>query len=377
MFEEIYKSIIKKLVSYKNKTINIEKLLSFSYDNDNQVNYIKAAQYNLFESVIEKLCIEGKLKPRGKVQKGLRIHSKYDVIDNISNMEKDNKTILEISKLNLKNLDYYFKNQEKYKKHKKYIQVLNDYYIKPQKPYLTSNELSFKLFNDEKFFENPKSKINLGLEILLNLKMKYEDFNCYKTQEPFFYHVKESFFQKDIREILIIENKDTYSTLKNKKICAAFDMIIYGEGKKIISSFDLAGEYGINFNDSIKYFGDIDSEGFLIYKLFKDKFTSHNIVICRSLYSILLDNFNIDALPRLRNFSSDVHFDNELSLGEDILNMKNSDISKYYTTEPNVLCCAIELVNSEFEKFYSEKLIQILNSKKYIPQEAVALIDID
>jgi len=377
MLEEIYKNIIKKLVSYKNKTIDIEKLLSFSYDNGNQVNYIRAAQYKLFESVIEKLCIEGKLKSRGKVQKGLRIHSKYDVIDNISNKEKDNKTILEISKLNLKNLDYYFRNQEKYKKHKKYIQVLNDYYMKAQKPYLTSNELAFKLFNDEKFFENPKSKINLGLEILLNLKMKYEDFNCYKTQEPFFYQVKESFFQKKSREILIIENKDTYSTLKNKKICEVYDMIIYGEGKKIISSFDLAGEYGINFNDNIKYFGDIDSEGFLIYKLFKDKFSSYNIRICRSLYSILLDNFNIDALPRLRNFSIDVHFENELSLEEDIVNMKNSDISKYYTTEPNVLCCAIEVVNSEFEKFYSEVLIEILNSKKYIPQEAVALIDID
>lgn len=377
MFEEVYKNIVKKLVSYKNKTIDIEKLLSFSYDNGNQVNYIRAAQYNLFEGVIEKLCIEGKLKPRGKVQKGLKIHSKFDVIDNISNKEKDNKTILEISKLNLKNLDYYFKNQEKYQKHKKYIQVLNDYYMKPLKPYLTSNELSFKLFNDEKFFENPKSKINLGLEILLNLKMKYEDFNCYKTQEPFFYQVKGSFFQKESREILIIENKDTYSTLKNKKICEVFDMIIYGEGKKIISSFDLAGEYGINFNDSIKYFGDIDSEGFLIYKLFKDKFLSYNIMICRSLYSILLDNFNIDTLPRLRNFSRDVHFDNELSLGEDIVNMKNSDISKYYTTEPNVLCCAIAVVNSEFEKFYSEVLIEILNSKKYIPQEAVALIDID
>lgn len=377
MFEEIYKNIVKKLLSYKNKTIDIEKLLSFSYDNANQVNYIRAAQYNSFESVIEKLCIEGKLKPRGKVQKGLRIHSKFDVIDNIFSKEKDNKTILEISKLNLKNLDYYFKNQEKYKKHKKYIQVLNDYYMKPLKPYLTSNELSFKLFNDEKFFENPKSKINLGLEILLNLKMKYEDFNCYKTQEPFFYQVKKSFFQKESREILIIENKDTYSTLKNKKICESFDMIIYGEGKKIISSFDLAGEYGINFNDKVKYFGDIDSEGFLIYKLFKDKFSSYNIMICSSLYSILLDNFNIAALPRLRNFSSDVHFDNELSLGEDIVNMKNSDISKYYTTEPNVLCCAIEVVNSEFEKFYSEVLIEILNSKKYIPQEAVALIDIE
>ncbi|HEY5524325.1 MAG TPA: hypothetical protein VIK26_03195, partial [Clostridium sp.] len=71
--------------------------------------------------------------------------------------------------------------------------------------------------------------------------------------------------------------------------------------------------------------------------------------------------------PRLRNFLMD----------EDILNMKNSNLGKYYLTEPKVLSCAIEVVNSEFENCYSNKLIEILKSKKYIPQEAIALIDID
>ncbi|PRR80967.1 Wadjet anti-phage system protein JetD domain-containing protein [Clostridium vincentii] len=377
MFEEIYKNIVKNLKGYKNKTIDIETLLAFSHDNDNRVNFIRAIHYNLFEDIIVKLCRDGKLKSRGKVAKGHRIHSKFNVIDNVNNKEKDNKIILEISKLNLKNLDYYFKNQEEYKNHKKYLLKLNDYYILPSKPYLTSNELSFKLFNDEKFFENPKTKKNLGLEIMLNLKIKYEDFNCYRTQEPFFYYIKESFFQKESREILIIENKDTYTTLKIKKLCEGFDMIIYGEGKKIISSFELANDYHINLNDNIKYFGDIDSEGFLIYKLFKEKFFRYNIKICRPLYSILLDSFDINVLPRLRNFLLDEGFEAQYVQGEDILNMKSSNLGKYCFTEPKVLSCAIEVVNSEFETCYSNKLIEILNSKKYIPQEAIALIDID
>jgi hypothetical protein len=377
MFEEIYKNIVINLKNHKNKTIDTEKLLSYSNDNVNQVNYIKAVKYNLFESIITKLCVDGKLQPRGKIQKGQRIHCKFDVVDNINNKQNDNKAILEISKLNLKNLDYYFKNQEKYKAHKKYLQIFNDYYIRKGKPYLTSNELSFKLFNDEKFFENPKTKINLGLEILLNLKMKYGDFNCYKTQEPFFYYIKESFFQKENREILIVENKDTYFTLKNKKNCGIYDMIIYGEGKKIISSFDLAKEYHINLNDNIKYFGDIDSEGFLIYKLFKEKFLSYNIEICRRLYGMLLDNFNIDDLPRLRNFIIDEEVSNSNIECDDILNVKNNEPSRYCLTEPRVLSCAIEVVNSEFEDGDANKLIEILSSKRYIPQEAVALIDIE
>ncbi|MBU3160066.1 DUF2220 domain-containing protein [Clostridium frigoris] len=377
MFEEIYGSIVKNLKGYKNKTIDIERLLLFSDDKDNKVNYIRATHYNLFENVIEKLCSDEKLKPRGKVHKGDKIHFKFDVIDNIRSNENDNKIILEISKLNLKNLNYYFRNQEKYKIHKKYLQILNDYYIQKCKSYLTSNELAFKLFNDEKFFENPKIKKNLGLDILLNLKMKYEDFNCYKTQEPFFYNMKESFFQKESREILIIENKDTYFTLKNKKYCEVFDMIIYGEGKKIISSFDLAREYHINLSDNIKYFGDIDSEGFLIYRLFKEKFSSYNIKICRFLYYVLLDNFYINVLPRLRNFVVDEDVSSNCIDGEDILSVKSSEPSKYCLTQPRVLSCAIEVVNSEFENGYANKLIEILSSKKYIPQEAIALIDID
>ena len=124
MFGEIYGNIVRNLKSYKNKTIDIEKLLLFSHDNDNNVNFIRAVHYNLFESVIDKLCSDGKLLPRGKVHKGNSIHSKFDVKDNVINKEKDNKTILEISKLNLKNLDYYFRNQEKYKTHKKYLQIV-------------------------------------------------------------------------------------------------------------------------------------------------------------------------------------------------------------------------------------------------------------
>ncbi|MBC8062557.1 MAG: hypothetical protein H7Y18_18100 [Clostridiaceae bacterium] len=50
-----------------------------------------------------------------------------------------------------------------------------------------------------------------------------------------------------------------------------------------------------------------------------------------------------------------------------------SDLGKYYFTEPKILGYAIEVVNSEFEIYYSNKLVEILTSKRYIPQEAIAL----
>lgn len=386
MFEQIYNNIVKNLKSYKNKNIKVEDvkthkntkikdLISFSGNDKNEVNKIRTSKYHEFEDAIIKLCSDGKLIASGKIPKGHRLNSIYKVKDNINNKEKDNKTIIEISRLNLKNLHYYLANQDEYKRHKKYLKKLSDYYIQPSNPRLTSNELSFKLFNDEKFFENPKTNKNLGLQIIKNVRMEYEDFNCYRTQEPIFVYQKACFFQKGIRKILIIENKDTYFTLKNKKCCEVFDMFIYGEGKKILYSFELAEEYLININDSIEYFGDIDSEGFRIYKRFREKFSIYNIKICRPLYHKILDNFGIDTLPKMRNFLE--YKDSEINFvqAEDTENINDGNKGKYCKIEPSILGSAIEVVNSEFQNNYANKIIAILNCKKYIPQEAIALID--
>ncbi len=42
-------------------------------------------------------------------------------------------------------------------------------------------------------------------------------------------------------------------------------MLIYGEGRKIISSFQFVSEYGLNENDEYYYFGDLDPEGINIF----------------------------------------------------------------------------------------------------------------
>jgi len=345
MIQDIYTSIANKLKNYKNKTIDIRKLLLLSADTEKDINYIKAFYYIEFENAIEKLCTDGKLKPKGRIKKGDKIHSSFYVTANIKNNKNDNKTILEISKLNLKSLDYYLKNQEIYRRHRKYINKLNEYYSSNPKPRLTSNELAFKLFNDEKFFENPNTGVNLGLEILQNLKMTYEDFNSYRTQEPFFYYIKGSFFEKSIRNILVIENKDTFFTLIKKCYCDVFDMIIYGEGKKIISSFELAPEFNIKPADTIRYFGDVDAEGFYIYKLFKEKFTQYNVGLYKPIYETLLDQFGFEDLPKLKTFMKD-----------DVFNG------------------AVDIIKEEFDVAYSQKICDILANGRYLPQEAAAFL---
>lgn len=344
MSANIYESIIDKLKFYKNKTINTNKLLLFSADTEKDINYIKAFEFDEFENTVEKLCTDGILKPKGKIKKGERIYSNFYVTGNIKDSTSDNKCILEISKLNLKNLEYYIKNQDMYRKHQKYIAMLNEYYTSGSISRLTSNELAFKLFNDEKFFENPNTGANFGLEILQNLKMSYEDFNAYKTQEPFFYYIGKNFFEKSTRNILIIENKDTFYTLM-KRCRDIFDMIIYGEGKKIISSFELAQDFNIVHDDIIKYFGDIDAEGFYMYKLYKEKFSRYNIRLYTPVYEALIDRFSFNSLPKLKSFMKD-----------DVFNG------------------AVDIIKKEFNEAYSWKIYDILSSGRYLPQEAAAFL---
>lgn len=360
--EFIYKSILKNLDNYKNKTIDVQRLIKFSAETENFISQIKIFYYNNFEEVISKLCDEKILYPKGKIKKGDNMYCRYEIAKNIKVNNYDHETTFEISKLRLPNLDYYIKNQKEYKKHKQYLIQLANYYNLDEKPKLTSNELGFKLFNDEKFFENPnkismsiKSDVqrettklrsnNLGLQILNNLKMTYEDYNSYRTIEPFFHTVHKSFFEKNIRKILIVENKDTFFRFKKLKLINLFDMMIYGEGNKIQNSFELASDFGIKKIDEILYFGDIDSEGFKIYGGLKSRFSQYNIRLYLEVYRKLINGFDLNSLPQLK-----------------------------IKGKPEVLEKALEIIIQEFDEELFEITKKILVSRKYLPQEAIVLI---
>ena len=112
--------------------------------------------------------------------------------------------------------------------------------------------------------------------LLNNLGLSLEKLNIYNTPEPFFYYIND----KSINNILIIENKDTWFTIRrilkeNPRKIFGYDigLLIYGEGKKIISSIEFLKEKELSFlhDPNIKYWGDIDYEGINIYYLLNDK----------------------------------------------------------------------------------------------------------
>jgi hypothetical protein len=360
---EHYELLIRDLLmSYKLNTINFEKLLEFAAGNDTndakQIEKIKILDFHNFKDSIDKLCNDRVLVAYGKESyKGLK--KNYKVINNIKKNKRNTEITAQIMSYKFPNISYYTRNHEEFIKDKKIIDILYDYFISENKPTLTANELGVLIFNDEKAFEQLEKeknisndtgsvKIGYALQVINKLKLKLPDhFNAYLTIEPFFYHIKKSYFEKKIRRILIIENKDTYYSFYRSEISKSYDMIIYGEGNKITSSFALAKDYGILISDEVLYFGDIDPVGFSIYKNFKKIYNEFNIILDKQYYISLIEAYWNKECPKIKKLK----------------------ISSYIDIAQNV-------IGEEFTKEHGDFIMGLFTDKRYIPQEAISIINL-
>lgn len=169
---------------------------------------------------------------------------------------------------------YYKKHLEHYIKDKEMIDLLIGYERHKEKPLATEmsvNERMFDIFTHEKDFGLGKV-----VKVLENVGLSQEWLNIYETPEPFIYfsgddHLKQS--------ILIVENKDTWHTMRRliRSGIGPFNSVIYGEGKKILKSCE---EFGIhqkpwfnNRENGLFYLGDLDDEGLHIYRSLKERVT--------------------------------------------------------------------------------------------------------
>lgn len=199
------------------------------------------------------------------------------------------------------NMEYYKKHIEQYRKDRAAILKLSDFYKKEnerqrlEKPE-SVNERSFEIWGDEKFIKggnenkgkNKNEGRGSGKRILKNLEIELSDLNVYETPEPFVSYIYE---RTAPQNVLIIENKDTFYTIrkymqetgKNEILGKRFGTVIFGSGKKVVSSFSdfeyTAEKYLADSKNRFFYFGDMDYEGIGIYKnlveIFKEKRKGH------------------------------------------------------------------------------------------------------
>ncbi|MDD3270313.1 MAG: DUF2220 family protein [Syntrophomonadaceae bacterium] len=292
--------------------------------------------------VTEQLIVAVGKKPH--TQQGL--HKKYRINKNPIN--KDDQLAMEIIKKIVPpaTIDYYIKNPREFLDDLIVIDAMVNFFGYKDKDIITANERAYQLFGDEKFFKGAGKSRSRGETVLKRLGLSYAHLRCEETVEPFFSFQKKDFHLLEAKDVYIIENKDTFWSLKRTILDAPSiikaDMLVYGEGKKIISSFKFISEYDINaLKDKFHYFGDLDAEGINIYCELVDEYPDYNITPFIEGYQAILEI----GLKR-----SPVKTPKEQKI-------KSENITRFIKA---------------FDQSWAVKLQQHLEEGFYIPQEALS-----
>ncbi|CAH2213889.1 Wadjet anti-phage system protein JetD domain-containing protein [Tepidibacter aestuarii] len=327
------KCIVEFLKKYNKKTIDLYDL-AYHIDNRPIINW-SSTERKLFIDKLNELenssILELKKSKRGEIQldfihRNIKIN-KWKLMSNVE--IKDD--FLYRKDIGIDS-SYYLKNTDKYNLEKEYIKNIVDF-LDENKQNLTLNEISYIIFKDEKALSQPQKSYVNGLNILKNLNLTIEDLNYCNVIAPFYYHLN-----KYGNTVLIVENKDTcyslfrilYKTQTNIK------GVIYGEGRAILKKFKFLDVYNLNSDIKFLYYGDIDQEGFDIFRSLLQKYPDYNIHLSKILYQELL-NYESRLLKNKRKL------------------------------DKLELSTLIEKLSEEEQN----KIIKIIEEDRYIPQEAL------
>lgn len=168
--------------------------------------------------------------------------------------------------------DYYLEHPEEYKKDRNAVLALNSYlagFREELGTEISLNERSFAIWGREKFLQKEG-----GMRILKNLNLGLRELSVYGTAEPIACYSRQ---KTAPQEILILENKDTFYSMRKyltdggeRIFGREIKTLIYGAGKGICRSFaeyPLCLEPYLTQKENIfLYFGDLDYEGLGIYE---------------------------------------------------------------------------------------------------------------
>lgn len=289
--------IWEKIFSFEYKTITVEQLMKMAGN----------IEYGEFVDIINRCAAEKIIEPiksSGKNGRSPAVYNKYRILK----PENDyTNAIDEIKMLHPRfNHSKYAKYPEMYIKYKKEIDLLSKFLWENEellKKPISINERSFQIWGKEKLIKDSS---------IIRSIFQYNDWdlsllNYFETPEPFFEYI---FSNEKQMNILVIENKDTWFGLRkimreNKlnNLFRNYQVLLYGEGKKIISKNNRLAEYNNLLEDSINkyyYFGDLDYEGIDIYQSLIEKNKNLDINLCTELYLWMLKESEKYDLPETK-----------------------------------------------------------------------------
>lgn len=336
---------MKDIRKYSNKridTLEMQKYLSID-DYEEFAGIVKQLEGKNILTPVKSSKLNGKRPP---------LYNKYNILreqKDYSAYEDELK-----HKLNYRlNCDYYLKHLEQYEKDRPFILKLSDFLNNRNRLLdipISENERSFQIWHREKYLRSGGGK-----RLLNNLGLPMEALNIYPTTEPLAYF---SINKNTPQKILIIENMDTFYTMRqyllrngNAIFGENIATVMYGRGKdiwKTFNDFSVCMEpYLLCRENEILYLGDLDYEGIFIFEQlcenFKDSFQIHPFV---KAYCYMVDKY------------MEENMDLPLSRKGQNKNLKNIFISRF-----------------PFD--YQKKIMDILKSGGYIPQEILNLSDLE
>lgn len=261
-----------ELLRLKKKTVSREELMRISRSNSDRE----------LHEMVKQLELEGVLRPFKK-KGSTNGNVIYPVADRYHVIIKDNfEDILPDMRLlhpSILSNGYLMRNKEKYRKHKKNIDMLSDYLYRVArsderiyKEKISKKSRSFAIFGREKVIENEKGT---GIQSLLNaLGFNGETLLYYETPANDFVNFIPVRFPGAV--ILICENKDIFYDFRRlmfeheKKFFwgREIDGVVFGSGWAIASDCVLTEFTEFLGLGEVEYLycGDIDREGLKIYE---------------------------------------------------------------------------------------------------------------
>ena len=326
----------------KRKKCKLEEILG------RKVNAPYQNQYQYVRGLVE----EGKIQPVQSSEKNGKkpaLYTKYWVFEE----EKDYSAFVDELSYQIHSriqIDYYMKHLDVYEIERENVLLLNDFLQKKSDRLLepcSYNERCMEIWGYEKFLSK-----DYGKKLLEHCGWTMKDLNCYPTVEPFPYFTLN---KKTPQKILIIENKDTFFSMrkclmegKEEIFGERVGTLIYGAGKRIISSFKeflLGAEpYMLNEENEFLYFGDLDYEGIGIYENLADVFGKYGTLR--------------PYLPAYRYMLK-----------------KREKVPKLPVTKENQNQNISTAFFSYFDKTTVDEMQDVLKSGLYIPQEILNITD--
>lgn len=295
--KERIKEVIESKFRNSRKTRSIIKLgdlveaiqKSFEYRGDYEDS---AGGFSAFQSGIIQLVDEGYLTAMSKPKQYM--HTKLDEVYWLaapvySLAGWSEAAMMRVIGAKELNLDYYRNHPEAQSAVVwKYIERIYHFLRTAEhRESITREERSLELFDQEKFLSKPEGKqflTRLGMNLeMLKADIVYEDFEHYKT------------LNRPTRKVLITENHSFYNSAKRLMVNGLMvcglqpDMLIYGEGWKIISSlYFLKERVDHPLEAELFYVGDMDKTGWDIYGNLKRSYPELNIKLALPVYSYML-----------------------------------------------------------------------------------------